>query len=588
MGLLDRFLEKRLEKNLPEIVDRTTERVIKHVDSSFAKASDTINPAAALPSTGLKRYEFSPSMVNGNMQSRKKPGATITFDTMRRFSINHEISRACINFRKRQLAGLEWEIVAAEKDQKNVDKTQAKIAKDFIKSVGGRGNGYRVFMDKFVEDLLVLDAVALEKQKTRAGKLNTLIPIDAATIRLRVDESGATPEPPEAAYWQIIRGTRTAEMTTDEMIYTFMNSRNDSPYGLSPLESLMIIVTSSLKAGMYNLAYLTDGNIPEGFYTMPDTWTPQSIKDFQEYFDALMSGDETMTRRLKFMPNGEYMPTTKPSDMAFQEFNDWLLKNTCALFDVSPTDIGFSPKTGLGGKGFSEEQSQISERKGLAPLANFIEEFFTKVIQEDLGLPNLKFQYTGLVEHDERAVAETNEVLIRSGQRTINELRTDEGLKAIEGGDKAFFVGQVTYLEESEVAPQDDQAAVSSELQPAAAEEEKGQGTDDNADNGAKGQSQQPEPAAKRDISVNHVDLVTELRTFRKYALKRIETGKQLRKFESAVLPEEVVDEINDRLQKVTDVDEARSIFHEYMDDYRINFIANAEELRTHLKKVLT
>lgn len=579
MGFLDRFLEKQLEKQLP-ILEK---RVIKHVDSSFEKAQNSINPMDAVPATGLKRYEFSPATVNGNMQSRKKAGAIITFDTMRRFSISHEISRACINFRKRQLAGLEWDIITAEKDETGVKKPEVAAVKNFIKHVGGRGNGYRVFIDKFVEDLLVLDAVALEKQKTRNGKLNTLIPIDASTIRLRVDESGATPEPPEFAYIQIIRGSKSAELTTDEMYYTFMNSRNDSPYGLSPLESLMIIISSSLKAGMYNLAYLTDGNIPEGFYTMPESWTPQNIKDFQEYFDALMAGDETMTRRLKFMPSGDYTPTVKPSDMAFQEFNDWLMKNTCALFDVSPNDIGFSPRTGLGGKGYGEEQSHISERKGLAPLANFIEEFFTKVIQEDLGFADLKFQYTGLVEHDERSVAETNEILIRSGQRTINELRTDEGLKPIEGGDKLIINGQITYLEEAEVAQQDDKTTVPGKLQSEAPEEV----DDQEANNTADGKPGQSKPAAKRDTDFNHLDLVNELRTFRKYALKRIESGKQLRKFESNVLPQEVADEINDRLQKVSDIDEARGIFHEYMDDYRINFLANVEELKSNLKKVL-
>lgn len=582
MGILDKYFERQINKQVPTIVRKATKEVVTHVDNSLFKAQQ--GALDALPQTGLKRYEFYPNQVNGNMQSRKKAGANISFETMRRFSVNHEVTRACINLRKRQIAGLEWDIVATEKDQTKVDKSATLSIKEFIKNLGGRGNGYRVFMDKFIEDLLVLDAVAEEKQKTVGNKLLTLLPIDAATIRLRVNESGATPEPPEAAYVQVIRGQRTAELTTDEMIYLCMNPRNDSPYGLSPLESLMIVITSSLKAGMYNLAYLTDGNIPEGFYTMPETWQPQQIKDFQEYFDAQLAGDETVTRRLKFMPQGDYMPTTKPSDMAFQEFNDWLLKLTCAMFEVSPMDIGFAPKTGLGGKGFSEEQSAISERKGLAPLANFIEEFFTKIVQEELGYTDLKFQYTGLVEHDEKSIAEVNEILIRSGQRTINEIRTDEGLQPIEGGEKPFFAGQVSYLGVKD-AQQDNTAALPSKLQSGVTEEkQKPQNTDGDGETEPK----ESERTSKRDRTIDHIDLVTELRTFRKYALKRIEAGKQLRKFESDVLPIEVVDEINDRLNKVSDVDKARDIFHEYMDDYRINFLANAEALKSDLKKVLT
>jgi HK97 family phage portal protein len=440
-------------------------------------------------------------------------------------------------------------------------------------------------MDKFIEDLMVLDAVALEKQHTRGAGVSSLIPIDAATIRLRVDETGALPEPPETAFVQVIRGQITAEMTADEMIYEMMNPRNDSPYGLSPIESLVIIITSSLKAGTYNLAYLTDTNVPEGLFTMPEGWQPQAIQDFQDYFDALMAGNESETRRMKFMPDGKYVPTKKPTDMAFEQFNDWLMKITCALFEVTPIEIGFNPKTGLGGVGFSEVQGDVAEKKGIMPMAKFIEEIFTKIIQEDLGFPDLQFTYTGLIEHDEKSVAELNAILINSGQRTVNELRTDDGLDPIDGLDKPFVTGQVTFLDqESQDASANAKANLQSQLQDTTTEtvqeKDKPQGKTTETDASAG-------KATKRDSESSHVELVSELRTFRKYALARSKAGKSIRAFESEVLPESTVTELNDRVQKSADQEEIKSVFKEYMDDYQINFLADVDRLRKQVAEVI-
>lgn len=565
-----------------------SETVTKHVDEAFEKAQ---SPSEFMPyaaGRGVKRYEFTADSVNGNVQSRKKPGSNISFETLRRFSTQHEVSRACINLRKRQITGLDWDIVANEQDQTKLNETQAKEVKEFFKNIGGLGIGYRKFIDRYIEDLLVLDAVVEEKQFTRGGGLYNLIPIDAATIKLRVDESGGTPAPPDSAYVQVIRGTVTAEWTTDEMIYDMMNPRNDSPYGLAPLESLMIVVTSSLKAGMFNLAYLTDGNIPQGMFTMPDNWNPQQLKEFQEYFDAQMAGDETMTQRLKFMPKGDYIPSNKPSDMAFQEFNDWLLKVTCALFEVSPNEIGFTPKGGLGGKGFGENQSEVAERKGLMPLAQHIEEVFTKVIHEDLGFPDLKFQFTGLIEHDEKGVAEINEILIRTGQRTVNELRTDDGLAPIDGLDKPFYAGQVTFLdEESQNAKQEASAAIQSNIQSGTPEKEETLAETDEADKGTGKKPGETGKSVDRDPADRHVELVSELRTFRKYARNRFKANKSIRAFESNVLPDKIVNELNEQVQKAATEEDLNAIFREAMSDYQINFLADVDKLRKKISEVI-
>ena len=94
------------------------------------------------------------------------------------------------------------------------------------------------------------------------------------------------------------------------------------------------------------------------------------------------------------------------------------------------------------------------------------------------------------------------------------------------------------------------------------------------------------DPVAKSRGEV-HIELVTDLRKLRKMTINRIKAGKSYRDFESSVLPQATVDEINKKLRPVTDVDEARAIIKGYMEDYQVNFLADVATLDQGLRGVL-
>ncbi len=547
---LRKELSKEIRTETAKQTKKVSKAIITHLDKSMTKSE-----LDGVDAKGIKRYQVDLTGEN-KVYSKTKPGASVSFDVLREFSITHEVSRACINCRKRQITALDWDIVPAEKDDKNDYSKDIIFVKGFFKNIGGRTK-FRSFQNKAIEDVLTLDALALYKQKRLNGELMSLINVDGATIRLRVDQAGNTPEPPEIAYKQVIRGKVLAELTADEMYYEMMNPRSNSPYGLAPLESLLVVVSSSLKAGLHNLSYLTEGNIPEGFFGVPKDWTPQMIKDFQENWDAVMAGDESATRKLRFTPEGSYTATKKPSDMAWESFNEWLLKVTCALFDVQPQEIGFLPKQGLGGKGFSEEQNIITDRKSVKPLANFFTEIWDDVIQNDLGFPYLKFKYLGLETKDEKAHAETNEVLIRSGQRTVDELRSEDGLDPV-GVNKPFIIGNPTFIDEESLTQKQKNAEAMAQAvnQPNTQPEENPTGEED--------------PNTQK----RHEEIIDEFKKFRKMSIRLIKDGKY-REFQPEFIPEMVASEINKQLKKCKDVSEAKEIFKTAMSNENIEHIAH-------------
>ena len=517
---------------------------------------------------------------------RSKPGSGngIDFATLRRFSVQYDVARAAINRRKRQLNALEWDIVNAEADDQADNSAIIRQVKKDFKSIGGYRVRFREFIDTLVDDLLTLDAMVLYKRPNMGGGLYSLEPVDAATIVLELDDNGGTPLPPDIAYKQIIHGKTVAEFTADEMYYEMMNSRTYTPYGLAPLESLVLGVSAALKSDIYNVHLLTEGNIPEGFFGVPEAWTPDQIKEFQALWDAALSGDTRAMSKLKFVPSGKgatgYTPAVKPEDMRYKELQEWLMMKTCMLFEIQPNELGFTDTVN---KSTGEVQQDIGFNSGLKPLAEFFQEIFTDVIQTDMGYENLKFKYTGLDQTDERAEAEKNEILIRSGQVTVDEVRQDQGKKPL-GIDKPFVLGNPTFIDPESQKTRADAAAALTSLAAGGGKEDE-EPEDPKEDEPAAGDV--PADQKEKSAEQNHIQLVTELRAFRKYAVNRKKAGKSLRAFKSEVLPQNVVDEMNTKLSKAADADEVRSIFKDYMADYQVQFLAEVTNLRKSLSKVV-
>jgi len=400
---------------------------------------------ASIPDNPRPRQAEYPTqiMLGGNYVGapRRKYGATIDFDSLRTFSVVYDVVRACINHRKRQIENLEWAIIPKDDEaEPEATKGAAEKITQFFEEPSN-GNDFRTWNSKIMEDLLVLDGAALWKDKTYGGELKELLPVDATTIRIRIGSDGTIPEPPDAAYQQVIYGEVKGEYTTEELIYKIMNPRNNTPYGLGPLEALIIGVDAALQSQLYNASMLKRGSIPEGFFGVPENWTPEQIKDYQLWFDTMLAGNYANNSGIKFMPGGKgvgYMPTKKPEDMRFLEFEKWLLLKTCAMFDVQPSDIGFIENLP---QNPGDAQKQLGHERGLVPMANFLKQTYTKIIAQDFGRPDLKFEWKGLQAVDDDFELDRAKTMVQNGAMTINEWRVDQGRKPLkeEAADKPMI-----------------------------------------------------------------------------------------------------------------------------------------------------
>ena len=82
--------------------------------------------------------------------------------------------------------------------------------------------------------------------------------------------------------------------------------------------------------GVYDMA----GNVSE--------WTADQIRSFQDYFDALMSGNLARRRMVKFMPAEFKLSETRQPPLKDQ-YDEWLAKLICYAFSVPASPFSSRP-----------------------------------------------------------------------------------------------------------------------------------------------------------------------------------------------------------------------------------------------------
>ncbi len=149
----------------------------------------------------------------------------VSFAELRALADGHDITRLAIETRKDQLEKLDWAI-RPRRGKMPLPDAGARI--DRGSEFWRRPDGERPFatwLRELLDDLLVLDAPALEVRRNRGGEIIALDIVDGATIKLLIDDTGRRPKPPAPAYEQVIHGRPWRLLTSGELIYAPRNPR---------------------------------------------------------------------------------------------------------------------------------------------------------------------------------------------------------------------------------------------------------------------------------------------------------------------------------------------------------------------------
>jgi len=378
-----------------------------------------------------RRYDY-PVGVNLSFQPRSEEA--VTFQTLRNLADAYDLLRLVIETRKDQIASYDWSIVPVDAKATGME-SEIKRVSDFFQRPD-REHSWQEWSRMIMEDLLVVDGAVIYPRMTRGGKPYALDLIAPETITVMRDIEGRLPASPSPAYQQILKGIPAVDYNADELIYLMRNPRTWKRYGYSPVEQIIMTVNIALRRQVYTLDYYKEGNIPDALIGVPETWTPDQIKEFQAQFDDMMATPNAR-RKLHFIPEAKTMMTPREASVALKdETDEWLARLVCYAFSVPPIALVKMVNRAAG-----EQIANAAKEEGLLPYLRWFAARMTDIVQRYLQAPGLKFDWKMSEEIDPRVQAEVLTTYVGKGIISLDEARDDLGRDA-RGVDELIVMTQ--------------------------------------------------------------------------------------------------------------------------------------------------
>jgi hypothetical protein len=423
-----------------------------------------INPVD--PTTGRpepRRFEYQVAQ-NINVTATR----LVPFQTLRAAADSIDILRRCIEVTKNKLSGLDWDIVLASDASEKIAsesggdhvRAMAKARQKYTDEIArlrefwespDKANGL-TFSDWLMiaaEETLVIDALAIYPQPSVGGDLYGFQILDGSTIKPLIDDRGMRPQPPSAAFQQILYGfprsefsateedpKADGEFSSDNLAYLIRNRRTTTVYGFSPVERALPLADIYLRRQQWIRAEYTDGVLPDLMFTTDADWgtNPELLLAYENIMNDQLAGDTNQRKRARLLPTGLEPVVNEGYGEKFKDtLDDYLITSICGHFGVQPSEIGFAPKGGLGGSGFQEGEAQSAEAIGIQPLANWYSKMITNLSYTYLGMPReLEFKLMTSKRQDNESSARKAQIEVTSAGKTINERRSELGLPLLD------------------------------------------------------------------------------------------------------------------------------------------------------------
>jgi Phage portal protein len=289
----------------------------------------------------------------------------------------------------------------------------------------------RSWMKMALKEVLEIDALSIYRHTDRIGRIYGLEIMDGSRIKPLLNERGRKPNGDFPAYEQFLHGVPAAFFRRDEILYLRETQRIDSPYGFSRVERIILRVNQALRKQNKDLSTFTDGNMPAGTLEPPDDgttdWTPEQLLVYQEMWDGMLAGNDSIKARIKVIPPGAKFNKTDPDDI-MTPFDQFLLNVTVAAFGITMSELGFTENVN---KSSGETQEGVIYRRAMAPIMDLFSELFTSVMEAD-GETDLMATWKAFEEpEDFKTKSEAWDILVRNGTQSTSQAAYALGLKPL-------------------------------------------------------------------------------------------------------------------------------------------------------------
>ncbi|HEX3973088.1 MAG TPA: hypothetical protein VHX19_17300, partial [Stellaceae bacterium] len=122
--------------------------------------------------------------------------------------------------------------------------------------------------------------------------------------------------------------------------------------------------------------------------------------------------------------------SVRPDRPMKDAFDEWLARIVCYVFSVPPSAF-----TGQVNRATADTAQDVALSEGMAPLQLWVKHIVDRVLAEDFASPDLEFAWDQDKDTDPAATASIASDYVKSGIKSINEIRAELGLPAVAGGE---------------------------------------------------------------------------------------------------------------------------------------------------------
>ena len=410
-------------------------------------------------------------IINAIIKTRKNQIATFSQPQKDRFSAGFVIKKKGTRKAGEKLS---------HEDIERIDEVTEFILNTGEHSSWSRDD-FNTFLRKIIGDSLTYDQMCFEIVRSRGGGLHEFLAVDATTIRIaesyddqswqeRKGELDPMGKPLKEiggyypSYVQVIDDNTqaNAEFYPWEMCFGVRNPTTrlwGNGYGRSELEDLVAVVTSMLWSDQYNRNFFKVGASPKGMIRIKGGGNNARLTEFKQQWKAMVAGVANSWKTPVIDSESmDWIDLQKTSrDMEFSKWQEYLIKLSCALYTIDPSEVGFASGSASDSKPMFESNNaskiKYSKDKGLAPLLRFVESQINKYIVSQI-YPDLTFEFVGLnAETEQEFMTKLKDEV--TNWKTINEIRAEMELKPLaKGGDIVLNTVYTTNLQQEAMAQQ--------------------------------------------------------------------------------------------------------------------------------------
>lgn len=396
-------------------------------------------------------FEYSPESLM-YLPSISDSDAFFLINLFRKYRFNNDNKFVKVNEIPKKLSSRELEIYKHIEDKHvNYYLKRIRDTKNILEFLErpdpyfSEVNSWEYILGMVLDDILTIDRGAIVKIRDERGNLIAVTPVDGTTIKPVLNENSGVVD----GYVQEVDGTIVTYFDKRDVILFRQNLTPDVymyGYSLPPIEILYKVILSDIFIDKGNLDYYKKGgSIPEGIlaieppsYKEGDVYpqlSREQLESIQRQLQAIMMGDYT---QVPILSGGKFTWIDfkgKRRDMQFKELAEFVARKICAVYQVSPQDVGILEGSN---KATAEVMASLTKAKGLEPLMATISKGFDGVIEEFRKEKDVKLWFKEDDLEKERNWWNIIQGQLNTGFRTINEARMEKGLEPVPWGDVPF------------------------------------------------------------------------------------------------------------------------------------------------------